>query len=124
MLQAFPPLGCISVGFLLNLLNDALLEFGLLVSPWLFFFNLTFFKKLFLAALVFVAVCRLSLVAQVEAALHFAVQTSHCFSYGRVWAVGCTGSVAVVQGLSCSTACVIFLDQGSNLCPLHWQADS
>ena len=26
--------------------------------------------------------------------------------------------------LSCSTACGIFLDQGSNLCPLHWQADS
>ena len=26
--------------------------------------------------------------------------------------------------LSCSTACGIFLDQGSNLCLLHWQADS
>ena len=28
------------------------------------------------------------------------------------------------HGLSCSTACGIFPDQGSNLCPLHWQADS
>ena len=26
--------------------------------------------------------------------------------------------------LSCSVACGIFLDQGSNPCPLHWQADS
>ena len=34
------------------------------------------------------------------------------------------GSVVVVRGLSCSMACRIFLDQGANLCPLHWQADS
>ena len=27
-------------------------------------------------------------------------------------------------GLSCSTARGIFLDQGSNLCILHWQVDS
>ena len=33
-------------------------------------------------------------------------------------------SVVLVHGLSCSAACGIFLDQGSNLCPLHWQADS
>ena len=26
-------------------------------------------------------------------------------------------------GLSCSVACGIFLEQKSNLCPLHWQAD-
>ena len=34
------------------------------------------------------------------------------------------GSVAVAHGLSCSVACGIFPDQGSNPCPLHWQADS
>ena len=34
------------------------------------------------------------------------------------------GLVVVAQGLSCSTAYGIFLDQGSNPCPLHWQADS
>ena len=33
-------------------------------------------------------------------------------------------SVVVAHGLSCSTACAIFPDQGSNPCPLHWQADS
>ena len=35
-----------------------------------------------------------------------------------------TGSVVVVHGLSCFTACGIFLDQVSNLCLLHWQVDS
>ena len=35
-----------------------------------------------------------------------------------------TGSVVMVLGLSCSAACGIFLDQRSNSCPLHWQADS
>ena len=34
------------------------------------------------------------------------------------------GSVVVAHGLSCSAACGIFPDQGSNLCPLHWQVDS
>ena len=34
------------------------------------------------------------------------------------------GSVVVAHGLSCSMACGIFSDQGSNPCPLHWHADS
>ena len=34
------------------------------------------------------------------------------------------GSVVVAHGPSCSAVCGIFLDQGSNPCPLHWQADS
>ena len=36
----------------------------------------------------------------------------------------CAGSVIVAHGLSCSAAWGIFPDQGSNPCPLHWQADS
>ena len=35
-----------------------------------------------------------------------------------------TGSLAMAHGRSCSAACEIFLDQRSNLCLLHWQADS
>ena len=35
-----------------------------------------------------------------------------------------TGSVGVAHGPSCSTVCGIFPVQGSNPCPLHWQADS
>ena len=34
------------------------------------------------------------------------------------------GSIVVAHGLSCSAACGIFPDQGSNPCPLLWQADS
>ena len=34
------------------------------------------------------------------------------------------GSVTVAHGPSCSTACGIFPDQGSNPCSLRWQADS
>ena len=34
------------------------------------------------------------------------------------------GSVIVAHGPSCSAACGIFPVQGSNPCPLHWQADS
>ena len=34
------------------------------------------------------------------------------------------GSAAVAHGLSCSVACEIFPDQGSNPCPLHWQVVS
>ena len=40
------------------------------------------------------------------------------------WALGRVGSVAAARELSCPVACGIFLDQGSNLRPLHWQAVS
>ena len=36
----------------------------------------------------------------------------------------CAGSVIVAHGPSHSAACGTFPDQGSNPCPLHWQADS
>ena len=43
-----------------------------------------------------------------------------------LWSTGSrrAGSVVVAYGPSCSAACGIFPDQGSNPCPLHWQADS
>ena len=34
------------------------------------------------------------------------------------------GSAVVAHRSSCSAACGILPDQGSNPCPLHWQADS
>ena len=37
---------------------------------------------------------------------------------------GTPASVVVVHGLSCPTAWEVFPERGSNLCPLHWQADS
>ena len=43
-----------------------------------------------------------------------------------LWSTGSrrAGSAIVAHGPSCSVACGIFPDQGSNLCALHWQADS
>ena len=89
---------------------------------------------------VFVAVHRLSLVAASGAAtiLRCGVQSSRCggFCCCGAWALGAwasvvvgrglqsAGSVVVAHGLSCSTACGIFPDQGSNPCPLQWQVNS
>ena len=39
----------------------------------------------------------------------------------RLWS---TGSIAVAHGLSCSVACGVFPDEGSNLCLLYWHVDS
>ena len=52
---------------------------------------------------------------------------SHCrgFSCCGTWALKHRlSSYSRVPGLSRSMACVTFLDQGSNWCPLHRQADS
>ena len=61
-------------------------------------------------------------------------QASHCggFSCCEARALGAQASVVAApglstgasHGLSCSVACGIFLDQGSNLCPLQGQVDS
>ena len=53
-------------------------------------------------------------------------RASHCsgFSCCRAWALGAQDLVAMAHGLSCSKSCGIFLDQGSNPCLLHWQAES
>ena len=34
------------------------------------------------------------------------------------------GPILVAHVFSCPAACAIFLEQGSNLCRLHWQLDS
>ena len=96
----------------------------------LFFFLIYIFKIYLLIYFwlcwVFVAECGLSLVA---ASGGYSLLRRTGFSLRwllLLWSTGsrCTGSVAVAQGLSCSAACGIFPDQGSNLCTLHWQADS
>ena len=66
----------------------------------------------------FVAVCGLYLA--VVCGLLIAVASlvlEHRLSGG--WA-----SVVVAHVLSCPAACGVFPDQGSNLCPLHWQANT
>ena len=93
---------------------------------WIFFFNLYLFIYLFLLCWIFISVRGLSLV--VASGGH---SSSRCagLSLSRPLLLRSTGSnragsVIVAHGPSCSAACGIFPDQGSNLCPLHWQADS
>ena len=91
-----------------------------------FFFNFYLFIYYFWLCWVFVSVRGLSLVA--ASGGH---SSSRCagLSLSRPLLLRSTssrraGSVVVAHGPSCSTACGIFPDQGSNPCPLHWQADS
>ena len=74
---------------------------------------------------VFVSVRELSLVVASGATLHHSVWASHCRGLSlRSTGSRRAGSVVVAHGPSCSAACGIFPDQGSNPYPLHWQADS
>ena len=100
-------------------------------SAWLgiFFFFLSFNYYLFIyfwLCWVFVSVRGLSLV--VASGGHSSLR---CAGFSLSWplllrSTGSrrAGSVVVAHGPSCSVACGIFPDQGSNPCPLHWQADS
>ena len=90
-----------------------------------FFFYINLFIYFWLCW-VFVSVRGLSLVA-----VRGAHSSSQCtgLSLSQPLLLRSTGSrrtgwVVVAQGPSCSAACGIFPDQGSNPCPLHWQADS
>ena len=51
------------------------------------------------------------------------VAASRGYSLAVVHGLLIAGS-SLVAGLSCPAACGIFPDQGSNPCPLHWQADA
>ena len=92
-----------------------------------FFFFKAIFKFIYLwLCWVFVSVQGLSLVA--ASGGH---SSSRCagLSLSRLLLLQSTGSrrtgsVVVAHGPSCSAACGIFPDQGSNPCPLHCQADS
>ena len=95
-------------------------------SRWLFFFFNFILFIYFWLCWVFVSVRGLSLV--VASGGH---SSSRCagLSSSRLLLLRSTGSrragsVIVAHGPSCSVACGIFPDQGSNPCPLHWQADS
>ena len=83
---------------------------------------------------ILVAVCGLSLVAQSKGCSLVVVHghliaVASLVAQHRLWTHGFqqlqhAGSVVVAHGLSCSTACGIFLDERLNQSPLHWQADS
>ena len=92
---------------------------------FIYFFNFYLFIYLWLCW-VFVSVRGLSLVA--ASGGHSSMQ---CAGLSLSWplllrSTGSrrAGSVTVAHRPSRSAACGIFPDQGSNPCPLHWQADS
>ena len=97
---------------------------------WVFLFVFVFFNFIYLFYLwlcwVFVSVRGLSLV--VASRGH---SSSRCVGLSpsqplllRSTGSRRAGSVIVAHRPSCSAACGIFPDQGSNPCPLHWQEDS
>ena len=91
-----------------------------------FFFKVSFYLFYLWLCCVFVFLRGLSLV--VASGGHSSSQCTG-LSLSRPLLLRSTGSrragsVVVAHGSSCSTACGIFPDQGSNPCPLHWQADS
>ena len=67
--------------------------------------------------------CGGSSLCRAQALGHTGISSrTHGLSSGsRLWRAG---SIVVVQRLSCSLACGIFLDQGLTLCLLHWQVGS
>ena len=92
-----------------------------------FFFNKFIYLFIyFWLCWVFVSVRGLSLVEANGG--HFSLRCAG-LSLSRPLLLRGTGSrraasVVVAHGPSSSAACGIFPDQGSNPCPLHWQADS
>ena len=103
-----------------------------------FYFFIIFFTFYFWLRWVFVAARGLSVVAMSGGysslrcagfslwwlLLWRSTGSRHVGSVVVVRGLQSAGSVVVAHGLSCSAACGIFPDQGSNPCPLHWQADS
>ena len=95
---------------------------------WVFIAARGLFSSCGKRGLLFVAVHGLiavaSLVAEHRPQAHGLQQLWYAGSVVVAHGLQSTGSVVVVHGLSCSAACGIFPDQGSNPCPLHWQVDS
>ena len=96
----------------------------------LFFFFFWFFFKIYLY--LFLAVLGLRFCARAFSSCgNGGHSSSRCAGLSLSWplllrSTGSrrAGSVIVGHGPSYSAACGIFPDQGSNPCPLHWQADS
>ena len=126
----FPPSGSVSLQP----------SFFVFLNLFILLFN---FIYLFILAVLGLCCCARAFLQlqRAGATLHCGAWASHCGGFSccrahrlqQLWHVGSvivarrlqsTGSVVVAHGLSCSTACGIFPDQGLNPCPLHWQANS
>ena len=109
-------------------------QFCSVFLDFLFFFFYNIFKNyLFIYLFLFMAVLGLRFCARGLSlvAASGGHSSSRCagLSLSRPLLLRSTGSrragsVIVAHGPSCSAACGTVPDQGSNPCPLHWQADS
>ena len=92
-----------------------------------------FFFLIFIYLFIYLWLCRVFVTVQglSPAAASGGHSSSRCADLSLSWrlllrSTGSrrAGSLIVAHGPSGSAACGIFPDQGSNPCPLHWQADS
>ena len=112
--------------YLISVIDYYVISFLSLLTMFFFLIYLFLLFIYFWLCWVFVSVRGLSLV--VASGGHSSPQCAG-LSLSRPLLLRSTGSrragsVVVAHGPSCSAACGIFPDQGSNPCPLHWQADS
>ena len=123
-----PPLTTLGVALFCHILSHFLKELSKksLIMSFNLYRSLPSSESFFRLHWVFIAARGLSLVATSGG-----YSSLRCSGFSLRWllllrSTGSrrVGSVVVARGLSCSVACGIFLDQGSNLCPLPWQADS
>ena len=97
-------------------------------SPYYYFLRLLFYLFIYL----FMAVLGLRFCVRAFSSVASGGHSSlRCVGLSLLWplllrSTGSrrAGSVIVAHGPSCSAARGIFPGQGSNLCPLHWEADS
>ena len=96
-------------------------------SPYIFFLIFILFIYLFILWLCWVFV---SVRGPSPVAASGGHSSSRCaglsLSWPLLWSTGSrrAGSAIMAYGPRCSAACGILPDQGSNPCPLHWQAES
>ena len=126
----------VGVIYIFWILNPYQISYLRIFSPilWIVFSLsfLIFFFKIFIYLFIYSCVgssflCEGFLqLRRAGATLHRGARASHYCGLSCWRSTGSrrAGSVIVAHGPSCSAACGILPDQGSNPCPLHWQADS
>ena len=87
-------------------------------------FHFIHFSKFFKNILIYLLLAVLSLCCCTWASSSFGERGLLSIVESRLQQLRRVGSVVVAHGLPCSCRCRIFLDKGSHLCLLHWQADS
>ena len=96
------------------------------MNLWCFSFLLLFFLFVFCSSGSSLLLKGFLLLQWVEATFHCGAWASRCtgFSCCRAYTPGARAPAVGAHGFSCPAACGVFPDQWSNLCSLHWQADS